>query len=131
MAESRHVTDVIEVRDRLPQLAVRVVQVYPIGIPEFLVSIKDAARVAIAGRFARYPVSINYSHWAHFPFAPRRLGPTQRQVVALGVSGAILVKDRQCQDVAVAEILSIINRRATVKAIGLGVIIGPVEAEHR
>src|SRR5229473_2857876 len=65
-----------------------------------------------------------------FPLAPRRLGEAQRHEVAIRENGAVLIEMRQGQDFAIAEEVASVNRRAAVEAIGLCIVVAPVEAEH-
>src|SRR5216684_2241550 len=75
-------------------------------------------------------MDVNDRMLTYFPLAPRRLGEAQRHEVALWENGAVLIEMRQGQDFAIAEEVASVNRRAAVEAIGLCIVVAPVEAEH-
>jgi hypothetical protein len=64
------VVEVIIIGDDLPQLAIGVLQIDPHPVPQLLVDLHYAARIAIPGGFARYAMDVVDYHRAHDPFSP-------------------------------------------------------------
>src|SRR5215467_16319664 len=117
------VVEVIVIGDCLPQLAVRIVEVDPHPVPQFLVDVHYAAGIAITGSLATNAMDIIDHHWTDHPFAPRGLGPGKRHVVTTREFRAVRTKIGQGYDLAITQIIPGVDGCAAVEALAVGVVI--------
>ena len=129
--QSRDIAGVVVVGDRFPQLLVRVVQIDPVAVPVLMVGIDDPARVAVARRFARDAMDVIHSPSRALPICPTKASESPAASDSHRENRAVLVEMRERQDLAIAKEVAGIDRGAAVEAIGLGVVVAPVETEDR
>src|SRR6516165_272341 len=96
------VVEVVVIGDYLPEFAVGVVQVDPHPI----VDVHYPARIAVPGSLARYAIDVVDHHRTHDPFPPRRLGPSNRHVVAAREVCTVLSKIRESYNFALTQIVT-------------------------